>query len=377
MTSAPVNPESHLILLGGGHCHVEVLRHFGDKPEAGLRITVISRDKFSAYSGMLPGLVAGHYNFHDCHIDLPRLAKYAGATFIHAEITALDCNKKRILSPAIAPIDYDILSINTGATPKLPQITDNAVPVIPVKPVEELLGAIEELYRQLYDRKRTCHITVVGGGAGGIEILLAIKYRFSRLNHITGYRLINSDTHILNKHNRHVQSKFTSVLDSHRIEVINNERILKIDSKGIYGNNDYFYETDIVIWATGVSPPDWIRTTDLALDQDGFININQNLQSTSHANIFAGGDIAGMCDMPRAKSGVFAVRQGPVLASNLRRFYQNKSLKAYMPQHQALALISTGDRYAILSRGCAYAAGRWFWRIKDWIDKRFMARYLK
>ena len=127
--------------------------------------------------------------------------------------------------------------------------------------------------------------------------------------------------------------------------------------------------------AGGVRPVDWLSGSGLATDEAGYIAVNRHLQSISHPAVFAAGDAAAMIETPRAKSGVMAVRQGPVLAQNLQRMAHGVSLNPFLPQREWLNLISTGEKYAVASRGRWSAEGRWVWRWKDWIDRKFMKRF--
>jgi selenide,water dikinase len=130
-----------------------------------------------------------------------------------------------------------------------------------------------------------------------------------------------------------------------------------------------------VIWATGAAAARWLAACGLRVDAAGFVAVNEALQSTTHPDVFAAGDVATMMAHPRPKSGVFAVRQGPVLARNLVAAAAGAPLAAYAPQREALALITTGARHAVATRGAWSFAGAWVWRWKDRIDRRFMARY--
>jgi len=123
------------------------------------------------------------------------------------------------------------------------------------------------------------------------------------------------------------------------------------------------------------SAPPWIAASGIETDGAGFIAVNALLQSVSHPDIFAAGDVASMTGLRIPKSGVYAVRQGPPLAANLRQALASMSLIPYVPQPTALALISAGDKYAVASYGRIAFEGAWVWRWKDFIDRRFMNRY--
>jgi selenide,water dikinase len=106
-----------LVLVGGGHAHALALRMLAMRPVEGLRITLISPSSHTPYSGMLPGLVAGHYAFEETHIDLARLCQWAGVRFLAAEVISLDPTSRRLSLDGRPDIHYDALSLDIGSQP--------------------------------------------------------------------------------------------------------------------------------------------------------------------------------------------------------------------------------------------------------------------
>jgi selenide,water dikinase len=180
---------------------------------------------------------------------------------------------------------------------------------------------------------------------------------------------------ILPGHATGVRRRMLRVLNARGVAVYARSRVVAVDQGAARLQDGTPVPSEVVVWATGASVPAWLRDSGLATDERGFVLVNENLQSVSHPEVFAAGDAATMASHPRPKSGVYAVRQGAPLAENLRRALTGERLEPYFPQPVALALISTGDKYAIASWGSLAWAGEWVWRWKDRIDRRFMQRY--
>lgn len=370
-----------LVLIGGGHAHVTVLKRLAMKPVPGLRVTLLTRDIHTPYSGMLPGYVAGHYDYDDCHIDLGPLARFAGARLYHTEVEGIDTEKGEVIAPGRPRIAYDLLSINIGSRPcsiNVPGVDEFA---IAAKPIDLFLDKWHRLVERVRASKGEFRVVVVGGGAGGVELALSTQHRLqqtltqagddpNRLN----YSVVTQSESIMYMHNDGVRKRFERIFAERDISVRTRHSVKEVRADQVILDDGSTLAADAVLWVTTAAAPDWMADAGLAVDDAGFIRVDDNLQSLSHENIFAAGDIAALPD-PRPKSGVFAVRQGPVLADNLGAAATGGRLRPYKAQKNFLGLISTGNKYAIASHGNWSYESAWLWGIKDWIDVKFMRKF--
>ncbi|MDA0823341.1 MAG: selenide, water dikinase SelD [Proteobacteria bacterium] len=372
-----------LVLIGGGHSHVIVLKRFAMKPLPGVRITLICRDVETPYSGMLPGLVAGHYTRDDVHIDLGPLARFANARFYHDEAIGLDLKARTVHTVKRPPVPYDVLSIDIGSTPYMADVPGAAENVVAVKPISNFFDRWQELVRRIETSAGSLSIAIVGAGAGGTEMLLAMQYglqrRLRQLGHDPNrlhFHLFSAQDVPLPTHAPKVQQAFLRVCHERGIEVHLNARVQSVDGKILETSDGATYAIDETLWVTHASAQSWLGDAGLEIHGNGFIAVNETLESVSHRGVFGVGDCAAVLAHPREKAGVFAVRQGPALERNLRRALRGQVLKRFVPQKNFLSLISTGDRYAVATRGGSLMfEGAWVWRWKDWIDRRFMRKF--
>jgi selenide,water dikinase len=369
-----------IVLIGGGHAHVDVLRSFGMFPIKGARVTLISPEVDTPYSGMLPGLVSGHYTFEQAHIDLGPLSRFAGARFIATRVTGIDPDHRLITcADGRPPIPYDVVSVDIGSTPVLDPDLELVRQPIPVKPVSAFLAAWQPLKQRVLENP-DLRIGVVGAGAGGVELLLSMQYALaSAAGTAPGrgpgrFTIATRDDEILSTHNEKVRKAFRQILEKRNVDVTTGFEAKRFDEAGL-SDASRTIAVDEAIWVTGAASAEWFGETGLALDDRGFIAVNDKLQSTSHATVFGAGDCVTMIADPRPKSGVFAVRQGPVLTKNLRAVVLGRPLTRYAPQKKFLSLISTGDRSAVASWGNWFQQGNWVWRWKDDIDTKFMKKF--
>lgn len=371
-----------LVLIGGGHSHVAVIKMFGMKPIPGVRLTLIARDVQTPYSGMLPGYVAGHYDYDQAHVDLRPLTQFASARLFHDTATGIDTKNKQVICENRPPVSYDVLSINIGSRPEITTVPGAAKFTTPVKPINRFVDRWHQLIQRVLEQQGPHRIGVVGAGAAGVEILLAIQFRLRQLldqhqrnNEQLEFHLVSKSKQIMPSFPAAVAQKFERILAERKVQVHRGAEAILADEGGLGLSDGSRVALDEVLWVTGASAPNWLKESGLDVDDRGFIQANDQLQSTSHSDIFAAGDIVNVLNHPRPKAGVFAVRQGKPLADNLRRALLNRPLKPFKPQKSLLALVSSGDKYAVANKSFINFGGQFVWAWKDWIDRRWMAKY--
>ncbi|MCY4471196.1 MAG: selenide, water dikinase SelD [Thiotrichales bacterium] len=399
-----------LVLAGGGHSHVIALKRFGMRPIPGVRITLICRDVETPYSGMLPGHVAGHYAHDEIHIDLGPLARFANARFYHDEVIDIDLVDRRVICRSRPPVPYDVLSIDIGSAP-LTQVVPGALgAVVPVKPIGNFVARWNALVARVLATETPVRIGVVGAGAGGVEMVLAMRHGLRRRLREAGgnpdrlsFDLFADGAEVLPRKAPRVRAAFARVLAERGVRVHRGAWIDRVTPGALHaagltggaeagaGDGTAFeagypcvlhtadgvmHEFDEVLWVPAAGAQPWLAACGIDTDEAGFVAVHPTLESTSHPGVFAAGDCAAVLEHPREKAGVFAVRQGPALEKNLRRALRGLPPKPFVPQRRYLSLISTGDRRAVATRGGAVVLeGDWVWRWKDWIDRRFMRKF--
>jgi selenide, water dikinase len=405
----PPIPVKDLVLVGGGHAHVHTLRMMGMEPVDGVRVTLISRDVETPYSGMLPGHIADLYTREECFIDLGKLCSFAGVRLIHASVCHLDPVKKLLhCSDGRPPIRYDVVSIDIGISPKTLTSTeagDKNSGITAVKPIDSFSERFDEIVqRAIAAAEKGAHssrssednafrVSIVGGGAGGTELSFAINVRLRKELSTRGHNpdlvqveLFNRGKAICSTHNKQVSDLLQAAAMKKGIQIHNNTEISDVfcasDTAAMAGERyliskeGYRYRFNEAIWCTNAKAQDWLKNVPgLDTTDDGFICVGPTLESTSLRNIYAVGDVAHLTHSPRPKAGVFAVRAGPPLTANLRARLLGQPENDWTPQELFLGIISTADGRAIASKGPVGIEGEFIWKLKDKIDREWMAMY--
>ncbi|MCK7598658.1 selenide, water dikinase SelD [Microbulbifer sp. CAU 1566] len=364
-----------IVLIGGGHSHAMVLQMWAKNPLPGARLTLVSPQVQSAYSGMLPGMVAGHYSYSDIHIDLPRLCRAAGARFIQACAHHIDLASKKVSLLGRPDLDFDLLSLDVGATP-CRHIPGSEL-AIPVKPIGHFHRYWQQLKQQVHREHLPLRLGVVGGGVGGCELAMAMAWALEEQLYSgrVEMHLIQAGNKLPQEYPLLARRLAARELSRLKVQVHRNWRVTEITPQGVHSDEGKFLPVDKVMLCTEAAAPPWLAQSGLALDDAGFVLIDEYLRAPDHPHIFAVGDVASLAQNPQPKAGTFALRQGPALYRNLRATLLQQPLKPYRPQRNFLSLLTCGSQKAIASRNGFAAAGQSLWHWKDHIDRSFMRRF--
>ncbi len=363
-----------LLLIGGGHSHLFVLEKFAGLDLGDTEVTMVSPGRWQYYSGMIPGWIAGHYHLDELRIDLQRLADNAGVKFIPDRIVDIDAQNCSVLLADGSRLDYDILSLDTGSGTKRSGLEGCGQKLLTIKPLEDFQRAWSALIEEARQNDRY-RLVVVGGGAAGVELALSALTALKGVCAMPRVHLVTGAGGILHGQSEMARRRAWQILRNKGV-TIHKDRATGV-VEGVVTHSGFLVEADKVLAATGPSAPAFLRSTGLSLDSGGFIKVDPFHKSVSHQNVFAAGDVCARDDQDFERSGVHAVRLGPILAHNLLCSLTCRPLKEYRPQKRVLYLLACGEKYAIASWGRFAIAGGWVWRWKNYIDRRFVARFKK
>ncbi len=362
-----------LVLVGGGHTHIQVLRRWAMHPVSGVQLTLVADRGSAIYSGMVPGYVAQEYSLEEISIDLARLAGHAGAQLILATAVEIQPRARCIALEGRPPIRYDVASLDVGSRVlgwRLPGVQEHA---LATRPIARLTEELRERLDRLVAGQRLC---IVGGGAGGVE--LAFCCRALLLERGAGVKvvLVDAAREVLSGYPEAVGRRVVELAAERDIEFSLGVNVVAVEPRGVKLETGDRIDADLVVWVGGAAPPSLIEASDLPKDPRGFVLCDDELRVQGYDGLFAAGDCAVQRAHPWVpRAGVYAVRQGPVLDHNLRATLEGGKLERYEPQRDYLSLLNLGGGVAVGSKWGRTLEGHWVWRLKDRIDRRFVDRF--
>lgn len=365
-----------LVLVGGGHAHVHVLKALGDALDPTVSVTLVTPVERQVYSGMVPGYVAGHYALEECAIDLMPLAARARALVVRSSAALVNPSMREVICANGEVVAYDVLSLDVGSRPFTGAARGVAAHAVAIRPLERFAEGWEGVLARARGGAMNS-VSVVGGGAAGLELAFAVDHRFRReagprAPHV---RILTDARTVVPEFPAAVRGRLLRQAQRRNIGIHAGSPVTEVGEGYLRVKESIEFANDATFWVAGAAAHDFIRDSGFRTDERGFLVVNDFLQSVSHPEVFGAGDCATSLDNPRPKAGVFAVRAGPALAGNLLAALKGGPLERHVSSRRFLALVSCGDRRAVGAYGPVSFEGGWVWWWKDRIDRRFLARY--
>ncbi|HVC19597.1 MAG TPA: FAD-dependent oxidoreductase [Vicinamibacterales bacterium] len=363
------------ILVGGGHAHLHVLRQWARAPLPGIELLLISPYDHHHYSGMVPGFLRGTYPEEALTVDLRALARAAGGRFVRAFAEAVD-GPGRLVEAAGERLAFDAVSLDVGSAPagrRLPGVEAHALSVRPMTRAVALRARLDALLDQ--PSERPLSVIIVGGGAAGVEVALALERRIAEGGRARVVRVIERGATILREFAPAVRQRARRLLERRGIEVWTASEVSEVEADAVRIGGARV-PSDLTVWLTGAAAPDLLDASRVPRDAAGFLHVDGTLRAVDGTPVWGAGDcvsIRGAEGLPKA--GVYAVREAPLLDVNVRAALRGGAPRRYRPQRTFLSLMNTADGRAILRWHGLVLHARAAWWLKDRIDRRFMRRY--
>ena len=361
----------HWVLLGGGHGHLSLLKELAGKIPSDVNVTLVTPHRYQWYSGMLPGYLAGHYRMEQCRIDLLPFLQEMGVQWLPEAAIDFDADRQTVRVADGGGLEYDLLSVNTGGVPRQDYQCLPGALHLSLKPFESFVDGWKRFAGNDLDAAGP-KVVVVGAGAAGVEVAMALAHRFAMIEKPLSLTLVGPE--LLAAFPRRVGRLAWRELSRSGVEV-KLARVTQVAEEYVTLNSGERLPCDLSIGATGAAPPPWLADTGLALDKAGFVEVDKCHRSLNHTGVFALGDICSRGAANFQRSGVHAVRSGPVVAHNMLARHNHQALKPYRPRPWTLYILSCGRPYAIANWGPFSLAGQWVWNWKNTIDTRFIASF--
>ncbi|TWU42806.1 FAD-dependent oxidoreductase [Novipirellula artificiosorum] len=364
-----------LVLLGVGHTHADVVRHWIKSPIPNCRLVCISRFAYSTYSGMLPGTLAGQFERAEMQIDLEPLVRAAGAELRMDEVVGMDPQSGLLFFAEGASLRFDVLSVGVGSMPwGVDQFRTESV--VPIKPMQTFLDRLDARIESVVPH-RPLRVAIVGGGVAGVEIALCLRTRLeSRFaGREASIEIVTSGASVGDGLCEKSITKLHRQLKKRQIRVLSQTRVVDVTTDSVVSEAGDSIPSDLVVLATAATGPRVLSVLGLPMDHRGFLATDRTLKTTADFPVFAVGDSGTVIESPSPKAGVYAVRQAPVLWENLNRLLRNEPLENYHAQADFLKILNTGDGKALLQYKGWVIHSRWCWWLKTWIDKGFIKKF--
>jgi selenide,water dikinase len=364
-----------VVLVGAGNAHLVFLKRWSMRPVPGVAVVLVNEAPSIAYSAMVPGHLAGDYSSDEITFDLVRLCARVGVRLVVEPVVRIDPLARRVHFAARPPLSYDVLSLGIGSLPACPTRFPSGDASLVMRPLAGLARRIDALDSDLTRSPRPFHLVVVGGGASGCELTLALH---KRLGKRPGFllTLLHAGERLLPNFPPSVSAVFEKSFRERGITYRVQSKVEKQDEGFLVTAGGERHAFDTVLWATQAAASPLLRESGLPVDDGGFLRVRDTLQSAGDAAVFGTGDCVAFVSYPDLqRNGVHAVRQGAVLFDNIIASVRERRLRPFRPQRSCMVLLNTADGQAVLNYGPLTLRGRWARRLKNAIDRAWMRKF--
>lgn len=363
-----VSSMKRLLLIGAGHVHLFIIKQLIKSKFPDTEVILLSPNMYQYYSGMFSGFAEGIYNVDDIRINIQELAGKCTVQFLKDSAVIVDPYEKRVQTKNGRSLSYDVISFDIGSETTGSDSNDIRSYAKFIKP--------NYLFAETLDELRTSDkLVIVGGGAAGIEISLSLQEWRNKNGYSTPITLISA-SRLMENERIEVINKAESIVEKSKVKLLKNTPIETINEGCIQVSHNREVEFNDLLWLTGPKASNLFLHSGLPTDNKGFLLVNQALQSSEFPNIFGAGDCISLSDYPHlSKNGVYAIRQAPILYGNIFRYLKGERLSAFLPQSKFLSILSIGQKRGLLLYGKRMYTGELPWRLKNFIDRRYMNSY--
>ena len=371
-----------LVLVGGGHASVFLLRRAARWTQAGVAVTLVSDHPTLYYSGMVPEYLGGVYSAEEVQIDLQAWCQRTGVRWLCAAATGLDLSHRTVHTSAGVSVPYDVVAFDIGSRTPGHSDVPSTIPTKPLHRIERLAAFIASA-ESAASNSPPKRLVIVGGGAAGVEVALNVTARVPTRR--LALTLLEPSDRLLPAMPSGAGQRALTLLRQRGADVRLGGKAADANSDHVVLDDGTHLHADAVLWATGTTAPSLFRSAGLPCDDQGFVRVAPSLHVPSYPAVFAAGDCAVVEGHEElARVGVHAVKQGPPLYTNVDRAVQalrqhrdpaSVPFSAFRPYPVTPLILSTGTPEGLFVAGPWWVACGWALRLKHAVDLRWMRRY--
>jgi len=365
--------DKHLVLVGAGHTNIHLLKNAFILQKHNFKITLISPVDFY-YNGLAPGVLSKYYPKKigkisvQCHLDLVQ------GRYIQEKVVSINVDEKTVSLSNSLTIPYDYISFNIGAKGEVPQNAIHSC-LFPTRPVSKLWSFQKKFTELIEHNPDTLRVAIIGGGAAGIELAGNIYQAIAAHSIKPQVILVTRGKCLLPQFPTSAGRKVFKTFQKRGIRLLLNSEVIKIHDRTLFLANQEEISFDLGISAIGIAPNTIDCQKELKATPQGELIVNKYLQCKNHSTIFAAGDCICFESYPLWKSGYHAINQGPVLLHNILAVAKSDKLRPYKPKRFIYTALNLGDGTGLAIIGRFTYHGPMAFKIKDYIERRFLRRH--